>query len=125
VFNRFFLESFLHEALMSWGYAAHRCIIDNTNLARLCGSSAQAVNVPEMVTFAQRYGFVFLCHALRHANRKAGEERSFLIAAQPGQRLAVGDGFPKFGVSLGSFATDSPKADNPLGPGFSLTSFPP
>jgi transposase len=77
VFNRFFLECFLHEALIFWGSAARRCIIDNTNLARLCGSSAQAVNVPEMVTFAQRYGFVFLCHALRHANRKAGEERSF------------------------------------------------
>ena len=33
--------------------------------------------VPEMETFAQRYGFQFICHAIGHANRKAGEERGF------------------------------------------------
>ena len=52
-------------------------MIDNTNLARLRGSGKQAVIVPEMVAFAERYGFQFLCHAIRHPNRKAGEERSF------------------------------------------------
>jgi hypothetical protein len=62
---------------MFWGYAAKQCIIDNTNLARLRGSGKQAVIVPEMAAFAERYGFTFLCHAIRHANRKAGEERSF------------------------------------------------
>jgi len=77
LFNRFAMKCFLHEALMYWGYAARQCIIDNTNLARLRGSGRQAVIVPEMVCFAQRYGFQFLCHALGHANRKAGEERSF------------------------------------------------
>lgn len=76
-FNRFAMKCFLHEALMHWGYAPRQCIIDNTNLARLRGSGRQAVIVPEMFSFAQRYGFQFLCHALRHANRKAGEERSF------------------------------------------------
>lgn len=76
-FNRFAMKCFLHEALMHWGYAALQCIIDNTNLARLRGSGRQAVIVPEMALFAQRYGFQFLCHALGHANRKAGEERSF------------------------------------------------
>ena len=30
-----------------------------------------------MASFAARYGFQFLCHALNHPNRKAGEERSF------------------------------------------------
>ncbi len=30
-----------------------------------------------MEAFAREYGFVFRCHALKHANRKAGEERSF------------------------------------------------
>ena len=64
---------------MFWGYAAQQCVIDNTNLARLRGSGKQAVIVPEMVAFAARYGFTFLCHALRHSNRKAGEERSFWI----------------------------------------------
>jgi len=30
-----------------------------------------------MVAFGQTYGFVFVCHAINHPNRKAGEERSF------------------------------------------------
>lgn len=77
VFNRFAMKCFLHEALMFWGCAAKQCIIDNTNLARLRGSGKQAVIVPEMASFAERYGFTFLCHAIGHANRKAGEERSF------------------------------------------------
>jgi hypothetical protein len=77
VFNRFAMKCFFHEALMFWGCAARQCVIDNTNLARLRGSGKQAVIVPEMATFAERYGFQFLCHAIRHPNRKAGEERSF------------------------------------------------
>jgi hypothetical protein len=76
-FNRFTMKCFLHEALMFWGCAAKQCIIDNTNLARLRGSGRQAVIVPEMTSFAQLHGFQFLCHAIRHPNRKAGEERSF------------------------------------------------
>ena len=76
-FDRFAMKCFLHEALVFWGYAAKQCIIDNTNLARLRGSGKRAVIVPEMVTFAERYGFQFICHELGHCNRKAGEERSF------------------------------------------------
>ena len=30
-----------------------------------------------MASFAERYGFQFRCHEIRHANRKAGNERSF------------------------------------------------
>ncbi len=90
LFNRFTMKCFLHEALMFWGYAAGQCIIDNTNLARLRGSGSQAVIAPEMAAFAQRYGFQFICHALRHPNRKAGEERSFWTAETnflPGRRF--------------------------------------
>jgi hypothetical protein len=76
-FNRFAMKSFLHEALMFWGHAAKQCIIDNTNLARLRGSGKRAVIVPEMACFARRYSFEFICHEIGHANRKAGEERSF------------------------------------------------
>jgi len=76
-FTRFRMKCFLHEALTFWGYGARTCIIDNTNLARLRGTGATAVIVPEMERFGASYGFRFLCHALRHANRKAGEERSF------------------------------------------------
>jgi transposase len=77
LFNRFAMKCFLHEALMHWGYSAGQCIIDNTNLARLRVSGRRAVIVPEMATFAGRYGFQFVCHEIKHANRKAGEERSF------------------------------------------------
>jgi hypothetical protein len=71
------MKCFLHEALMFWGYAARECIIDNTNLARLRGTGANAVMVPEMEGFGRQYGFRFVCHEKGHSNRKAGEERSF------------------------------------------------
>jgi hypothetical protein len=77
VFDRFAMKCFFHEALTFWGYAAPLCIIDNTNLARLRGTGEKAVMVPEMVAFADQYGFKFRCHEKRHCNRKAGEERGF------------------------------------------------
>ena len=76
-FDRFRMKCFFHEALTFWGYAARQCIIDNTNLARLRGTGANALIHPEMEAFARQYGFAYHCHALGHANRKAGEERSF------------------------------------------------
>jgi transposase len=76
-FNRFKMKCFFHEALMFWGYSAGRCIIDNTNLARLRGTGKNALIVPEMEAFSKQYGFQFCCHELKHPNRKAGEERSF------------------------------------------------
>lgn len=76
-FNRFKMKCFLHEALMFWGYSAQECIIDNTNLARLSGSGPSALISPEMEAFSRQYGFHFRCHNINHANRKAGEERSF------------------------------------------------
>lgn len=76
-FTRFHLKCFLHEALTYWGYAAAECIIDNTNLARLSGAGQHARIVPEMEAFSRQFGFRFRCHEIGHANRKAGEERSF------------------------------------------------
>lgn len=76
-FNRFAMKCFIHEALTFWKYAAPVCIIDNTNLARLRGTGKNAVMAPEMKQFAKQYGFKFLCHEIRHSNRKAGNERSF------------------------------------------------
>jgi transposase len=76
-FNRFKMKCFLHEALTFWGYTARISIIDNTNLARLRGSGKNAVMTPEMEGFARQYGFEFVCHEIRHSNRKAGNERSF------------------------------------------------
>ena len=77
VFNRFAMKCFLHEALMHWKYAARQCVIDNTSLARLRGAGKNAVISPEMVCFSRQYGFRFICHAINHSNRKAGNERSF------------------------------------------------
>lgn len=76
-FDRFRMKCFFHEALSYWGYAAPVCIIDNTNLARLSGAGRNARIAPEMEEFGRRYGFRFQCHEIGHANRKAGEERSF------------------------------------------------
>lgn len=76
-FNRFAMKCFIHEAMTFWGYAAPVCIIDNTNLARLRGTGKNAVMAPEMKQFAKQYGFEFVCHEVRHSNRKAGNERSF------------------------------------------------
>ena len=91
VFDRFHMKCFLHLALMHWGYAPPVCVIDNTNLARWRGLGAHAVMVPEMEAFARSYGFRFLCHAPKHSDRKAGEERSFLTVETnfiPGRTFA-------------------------------------
>jgi transposase len=76
-FDRFKMKCFFHEALSFWGYAADICIIDNTSLARLYGTGKNAVIAPEMQQFAKQYGFEFVCHEIRHSNRKAGTERGF------------------------------------------------
>jgi hypothetical protein len=88
-FNRFVMKCFLHEALMFWGYAAKLCIIDNTNLARLRGVGRQAIIVPEMSAFSRRYGFQFVCHAIGHPNRKAGEERSFYTIVSTAWKIST------------------------------------
>lgn len=79
-FNRFCMKCFFHEALTYWGYSAHECIIDNTNLAILHGTGQNAVFNPEMIKFAKAYGFSWKAHERGHANRKAGCERSFWTA---------------------------------------------
>ncbi len=90
-FNRFNMKCFFHEALTFYGFSAPICIIDNTNLARLRGSGKNALIVPEMRDFAKRYQFEFACHAIGHANRKAGNERSFYTVESnffPGRSFA-------------------------------------
>ncbi|MBU1800613.1 MAG: helix-turn-helix domain-containing protein, partial [Bacteroidetes bacterium] len=77
VFNRYLMKCFFHEALMFWKFCAGLCVIDNTSLARWYGTGKNAVIVPEMVQFSKQYGFEFICHEKGHANRKAGNERSF------------------------------------------------
>jgi len=76
-FNRFQMKCFFDEALRFFGHCAQVCIIDNTSLAVYSGTGADAVFAPEMVAFANNYGFRWVAHALMHANRKAGKERNF------------------------------------------------
>lgn len=90
-FNRFNMKCFFHEALSFFGYSAPICIIDNTNLARLRGSGSSAVMTPEMEQFARQFGITFVCHKIGHANRKAGNERSFFTVETnffPGRKFA-------------------------------------
>lgn len=76
-FKRFHMKSFFYEGLKHFKYAAPICVIDNTNLAVLRGTGSDAIFVTEMVNFARDFGFKWLAHEKGHANRKAGEERSF------------------------------------------------
>jgi transposase len=76
-FPRFQMKCFFYEAHMHFGYTAEICVIDNTNLAVLHGTGSNAVFVPEMISFAKRFGFKWLAHERGHSDRKAGEERSF------------------------------------------------
>jgi hypothetical protein len=76
-FTRFHMKCFFHEALMHFGYTPKKCIIDNTHLAVLRGTGANALFVQEMDDFAKAYGFEWLAHELKHSDRKAGVERGF------------------------------------------------
>lgn len=76
-FRRFEMKTFFYEALTFYKYVAPICVIDNTNLAVLRGTGPDAVFVPEMISLAKDFGFEWYAHRKGHANRKAGEERSF------------------------------------------------
>ncbi|MEI8136681.1 MAG: helix-turn-helix domain-containing protein [Bacteroidota bacterium] len=76
-FTRFNMKCFFHEALLFLGHVPKTCIIDNTNLAVLRGTGDNAIFVPEMISFAKQYGFKWKAHAIKHSNRKAGNERGF------------------------------------------------
>jgi hypothetical protein len=76
-FTRFECKLFLDEALRYLDGVAGRCMIDNTHVVVLKGSGATMVPVPEMVAFAERYGFVFKAHEIGDANRSARVEGPF------------------------------------------------
>ena len=79
-FTRLECKSFLTKAVMYFGGACKRCMIDNTNLVVLHGTGADAVITPEMVDFARRFGFSFVAHRIGDANRSARVERRFHMA---------------------------------------------
>ncbi|MBN2029611.1 transposase [bacterium] len=76
-FTRFECKIFLTDALRYFQGACKRCIIDNTNLAVFHGTGPDALIVPEMEIFSQRFGFVFQAHRLGDKNRSGKIERPF------------------------------------------------
>jgi transposase len=76
-FTRFECKSFLTQGLTYFHGAARVCMIDNSHVVVAAGSGASMIPAPEMVAFAERYGFVFNAHEKGDANRSARVEGPF------------------------------------------------
>jgi hypothetical protein len=76
-FNRFYCKVFLTKAFETFDGAAESCTVDNTSVVIASGSGKNAVVAPEMVAFAERFGFTFVAHELGDTNRSAIVERGF------------------------------------------------
>lgn len=76
-FTRFHAKVFLTEALRYFLGAAGRTVVDNTHVIVAYGTGADAIMAPEMVAFAERFGFRFMAHEKGDANRSALVERPF------------------------------------------------
>lgn len=76
-FRRFECKVLLTEACRYFGGAPAQIMIDNTHVVVLRGTGAAMVPVPEMVAFAERFGFLFRAHEKGDANRSARVERPF------------------------------------------------
>ena len=76
-FDRFQMKVFLSDALAYFEGTCKRCMIDNTSVVVLKGSGSTMVPVPEMESFAERYGFHFEAHEIGDANRSGRVERYF------------------------------------------------
>jgi transposase len=75
--SRFECKAFLSEAIVYFGGAAGRCVIDNLSVVVARGVGADAVMAPEMEAFAKRFDFTFLAHEPGDKNRSAKVERNF------------------------------------------------
>jgi hypothetical protein len=76
-FQRFDCKVFLTDALRHFGGSTERVMIDNTHVVVLRGTGRGMVPVPEMESFAARFGFHFAAHERGDANRSARVERNF------------------------------------------------
>jgi hypothetical protein len=76
-FTRFECKVFTHDAL-TWLKATGRtCMIDNTHVVVLRGTGKNMVPVPEMASFAERYGFQWVAHEIGDSDRKPHVEKRF------------------------------------------------
>jgi len=78
---------FLTDALQYFDGSCEICMIDNTHVVVLQGTGRNMVPVPEMASFAERYGFQFQAHEKGDANRSARVERQFHYIQQTGFNL--------------------------------------
>jgi transposase len=76
-FTRFHCKAFLAQAIDYFGGAAEHCMVDNSHVVVASGTGADMIPAPEMIAFAERYGFVFLAHEKGDANRSARVEAPF------------------------------------------------
>ena len=76
-FTRIICKFFMTDALAYFDGACGICMIDNTNVVVLRGTSAAMLPVPEMASFGERYGFAWKAHEKGDANRSAHVERGF------------------------------------------------
>ncbi len=76
-FTRFECKAFLTQALVYFGGAAAHCMVDNSHVIVAAGSGENMIAAPEMIAFAERYGFAFKAHRVGDANRSARVEAPF------------------------------------------------
>jgi transposase len=76
-FTRFECKAFLTAGMTYFGGAASVCMIDNSHVVVAAGSGAHMIPAPEMVAFAERFGFKFQAHEKGDANRSARVEAPF------------------------------------------------
>jgi hypothetical protein len=75
-FTRFQARLFLTKALRWFGGSASRCMLDNSTVI-MVGTGRNAVAVPEMKAFSDRFGFTFIAHEVGDKDRSAFVERPF------------------------------------------------
>ena len=76
-FTRFECKAFLTEAILYFGGAAARCMVDNSHVIVAAGTGPTMIPAPEMAAFAERFGFTFKAHKVGDANRSARVEAPF------------------------------------------------
>ena len=87
-------KAFLREALGFMDGSAGHCMVDNTNVVVVSGSGPDAVIAPEMIAFGQIFGFEFIAHRIKDANRSARVERPFYYVERnflPGRQFSDWD----------------------------------
>lgn len=90
-FTRLEARIFLTEALVYFGGAAKRCVVDNTSVVRHSGTGVEMVPAAGMAAFASHFGFTWLAHELGDCNRKGRVERPFHYIEHnfyPGRKFA-------------------------------------